>query len=105
MKPLCLSNTVSRVPANSGKLLGGPCYYRYYPDPNLIVTERPEQQQREQQRLKGQHQLEKGKHQLKKRKHQLQKRRLQKRRQQFVVNRHRSVFIINVAIIIPENFA
>jgi hypothetical protein len=87
MKPLWLSNTVSRVPANSGKLLGGSCYYRYYPDPNLIVAERPEQQQREQQRLKGQHQLEKGKHQLKKRKHQLQKRRLQKRRQQVVANK------------------
>jgi hypothetical protein len=55
--------------------------------------------------LKGQHQLEKGKHQLKKRKHPMQKRRLQKRMQQFVANKHRSVFIINVAIIIPENFA
>ena len=94
MKPLWLSNTVSRVPANSGKLLGGSCYYRYHPDPNLTVAERPEQQQREQlqqQRLKGQHQLEKGKHQLEKRKHQLQNQRLQKRRQQVVANNYREL--------------
>ena len=96
MKLLWLSNTVSRVPANSGKLLGGSCYY---PNPNLTVAERPEQQHQQQEKRKHQlkkwqHQLqklEKRKHQPKKRRHQLQKRGLQKRRQQVVPNKYREL--------------